>query len=269
MSHAEKAALAEKDEFGKEKHIHKQGAEGNVVGREEDAEKDDHAHDHKVGVEREDQSGRGGNAFAAAEAHVKGKVMTEDRACRRVDAEQIDNVGAGRAEQKARGADRKDAFHAVAEQDDKACLFAEHAERVGRSGVVASVVADVDALCLSIKVGCLKQAEHITDRQTNNSFHYKVSHLFFHFRVASPRNKYIVNFPDKNLFYCNLPTFDTFPCSVFLYKPVSFLFHALSVYRVFAKPYHRWLLQKALQNLPPLISGHWREHAYTPPYRRT
>ena len=69
----------------------------------------------------------------------------------------------------------KDSLYHVTDIGYYTCFLTKNPERVGRSGIAASLLADVNSVQLAINIACLKKSERISDNQTYktlyNSFH--------------------------------------------------------------------------------------------------
>ena len=72
----------------------------------------------------------------------------------------------GLTKERAYQKERDQALKHISQEHDQACLCSEHADRVRRSRIAASVFTDVDSVHLSENIRRLEISERITNQKT-------------------------------------------------------------------------------------------------------
>ena len=100
---------------------------------------------------------------------IKGEIVSQDRSRRRIHLEKRKHFAVTFSKKQTYKAYGQHTFHAVAKEGDEAGFGAERSHHIGGACVAAAVIADIDAVGLSVNIAGLKETEEITDGQTADS----------------------------------------------------------------------------------------------------
>ena len=97
--------------------------------------------------------------------------MSEDRSRCRIHSQQPDHLRMAFPKNQMYDHNRDHTFKTVSKQCDCSCLCAQCTQCIGRSGISASVITDIDTVYFSIQIRGLEKSTDISDQNTENPFH--------------------------------------------------------------------------------------------------